>query len=472
MNTITLRRPDDWHVHFRDGAMLRQVRAVDGAAVRARDRDAEPGAAGDHGRGGAGLSRTHPRGAPAGRRVHAADDLLSDRRRRSGRNRARLRGGRLRRGKTLPGARDDALGAWRHRYRPGHAGAGADGRDRHAALDPWRGRPTPRSTSSTARPYSSSASSTRCAAACPNCASCSSMSRPRRRSPMSPPAGPNIAATITAHHLVINRNAIFAGGIRPHLYCLPIAKREKHRRALRRAATSGGRAFFLGTDSAPHAIPTKETACGCAGIFTAPAALEIYAEVFEEEGALDRFEAFASLNGPAFLPAAGQRGPDHIAARGLDRAGAGRRGRSRGHAVPRRRDAALAVAARHGHRAEAFAGSLHGEGFAMSAVMSGARERAAAFCSAIWAARADPDGADGRGVPGRAGRRGRQCRRHGRVRRADDRPRRDRGLGERVSRPEQRRVPDQSVGARPAAACAIPSTRRGCASFSGTGGRR
>ena len=112
--------------------------------------------------------------------------------------------------------------------------------------------------------------------------------------------GPNIAATITAHHLVINRNAIFQGGIRPHLYCLPIAKREKHRRALRRAATGGNPAFFLGTDSAPHALPTKETACGCAGIFTAPAALEIYAEVFEEEGALDRFEAFASLHGPAF----------------------------------------------------------------------------------------------------------------------------------------------------------------------------
>jgi dihydroorotase len=112
--------------------------------------------------------------------------------------------------------------------------------------------------------------------------------------------GPNLAATMTAHHLIINRNAIFQGGIRPHLYCLPIAKREKHRRALRRAATSGNPAFFLGTDSAPHAIPTKETACGCAGIFTAASALELYAEVFEEEGALDRFEAFASLNGAAF----------------------------------------------------------------------------------------------------------------------------------------------------------------------------
>ncbi|HKS88301.1 MAG TPA: dihydroorotase [Stellaceae bacterium] len=112
--------------------------------------------------------------------------------------------------------------------------------------------------------------------------------------------GANLAATITAHHLVITRNDIFRGGIRPHLYCLPIAKRDEHRRALRRAATSGNPAFFLGTDSAPHAQPTKETACGCAGIFTAPAALEIYAEAFEEEGALDRFEAFASLNGPAF----------------------------------------------------------------------------------------------------------------------------------------------------------------------------
>ena len=112
--------------------------------------------------------------------------------------------------------------------------------------------------------------------------------------------GADLAATITGHHLVINRNAIFAGGIRPHLYCLPIAKREKHRRALRRAATSGNPRFFLGTDSAPHPISAKETACGCAGIFTAVCALEVYAEVFEEEGALDRLEAFAALNGPAF----------------------------------------------------------------------------------------------------------------------------------------------------------------------------
>ncbi len=112
--------------------------------------------------------------------------------------------------------------------------------------------------------------------------------------------GENIAATITPQHLHINRNAMFAGGLRPHAYCLPVAKREAHRLALRRAATGGSRKFFLGTDSAPHAVAAKESGCGCAGIFNAPFALESYAQVFEEEGALDKFEAFASENGPRF----------------------------------------------------------------------------------------------------------------------------------------------------------------------------
>lgn len=110
----------------------------------------------------------------------------------------------------------------------------------------------------------------------------------------------NVAATITPQHLHINRNAMLVGGIRPHAYCLPVAKREHHRLALRRAATSGSAKFFLGTDSAPHAREAKESACGCAGIFNAPFALESYLAVFEEEGALDRFEAFASENGPRF----------------------------------------------------------------------------------------------------------------------------------------------------------------------------
>lgn len=113
-------------------------------------------------------------------------------------------------------------------------------------------------------------------------------------------AGSSLAATITPHHLVFNRSHIFEGGIRPHLYCLPIAKREKHRLALRAAATSGSAKFFLGTDSAPHPIGDKETGCGCAGIFNAPHALEVYAQVFEEEGALGRLEAFASEFGAQF----------------------------------------------------------------------------------------------------------------------------------------------------------------------------
>ncbi|RJF84984.1 dihydroorotase [Azospirillum cavernae] len=113
-------------------------------------------------------------------------------------------------------------------------------------------------------------------------------------------ASGRIGATITAHHLLINRSHIFQGGIRPHLYCLPIAKRESHRLALVGAATSGEAPFFLGTDTAPHTVTAKEAACGCAGCFTAANALELYAEAFEDAGALDRLEAFASLNGPRF----------------------------------------------------------------------------------------------------------------------------------------------------------------------------
>ncbi len=113
-------------------------------------------------------------------------------------------------------------------------------------------------------------------------------------------AGANLAATITAHHLLYNRNAIFAGGIQPHYYCLPILKREVHRQALLAAAVSGSGKFFLGTDSAPHARTSKETACGCAGCYTAHAALELYAEAFDSVGALDRLEAFASFNGADF----------------------------------------------------------------------------------------------------------------------------------------------------------------------------
>ena len=132
-----------------------------------------------------------------------------------------------------------------------------------------------------------------------------------------------VAATITPQHLMLNRNALFQGGLRPHAYCLPVVKREEHRLAVRKAAISGSPKFFLGTDSAPHARDAKESACGCAGIFNAPFALEAYAQVFDEEGALDKLEAFASLNGPAFyglpvnqetvtLDRADTQVPDHL----------------------------------------------------------------------------------------------------------------------------------------------------------------
>jgi dihydroorotase len=113
-------------------------------------------------------------------------------------------------------------------------------------------------------------------------------------------AADNIAATITAHHLLYNRNAMLVGGVRPHYYCLPVLKREMHREALIKAATSGSKQFFLGTDSAPHAQHTKENACGCAGCYTAHAAIELYAEAFEAAGALNRLEGFASFYGADF----------------------------------------------------------------------------------------------------------------------------------------------------------------------------
>ncbi|MBI4985993.1 MAG: dihydroorotase [Rhodocyclales bacterium] len=121
-------------------------------------------------------------------------------------------------------------------------------------------------------------------------------------------SGANVAATLTAHHLLLNRNALFAGGIRPHHYCLPVLKRELHRQALLAAAVSGNPKFFLGTDSAPHAQKTKEAACGCAGCYTAHAGIELYAEAFAAAGALDRLEAFAAFHGPAFYGLPRNRG--------------------------------------------------------------------------------------------------------------------------------------------------------------------
>ena len=127
-----------------------------------------------------------------------------------------------------------------------------------------------------------------------------------------------LAATITPQHLHLNRNALFAGGLRPHAYCLPVVKRERHRLAVRAAAVSGSGKFFLGTDSAPHAVGAKESSCGCAGIFNAPAALESYLAVFEEEGAIDRFEGFASEHGARFYGLPLNAGTVTLVRNGLD----------------------------------------------------------------------------------------------------------------------------------------------------------
>src|SRR5271168_2227 len=119
---------------------------------------------------------------------------------------------------------------------------------------------------------------------------------------------PRVAGTITPHHLLINRTSLFQGGLRPHFYCLPVAKRERHRQALRKAATSGEACFFIGTDTAPHVKTAKEAACGCAGVFVGATALQTYVQVFDEENALDRFESFASLNGARFYGLKPNRG--------------------------------------------------------------------------------------------------------------------------------------------------------------------
>ncbi len=136
-----------------------------------------------------------------------------------------------------------------------------------------------------------------------------------------------VAATITAHHLLYNRNDIFQGGIRPHYYCLPILKREQHRQALLAAATSGNPKFFLGTDSAPHPKGAKEHACGCAGCYTALHAMELYAQAFEQAGALDKLEAFASINGPAFYGLPRNSGSVTLQRQSVDATGRVGRGR-------------------------------------------------------------------------------------------------------------------------------------------------
>ena len=310
--TLTIRKPDDWHVHLRDGEMLRRVAPFHGAAVRAGDRDAQSGAADHHRRRRRRLSRTDHRSRRA--RLHAADDLLSDRRSRPRRNRARLRGRRVGRRQALSGRRDHQQRQRRDRHPQHLSGARADGADRHGAMRPRRGdRPGRRRVRPRSGVHRSRAVAPR-RATFRGSGSCSSISRRQKPSQFVTEQRPEHRARPSRRSTcIINRNAIFAGGLRPHAYCLPVAKREQHRLAVRKAATSGSPKFFLGTDSAPHAREAKETACGCAGIFNAPFALESYATVFEEDGALDQLRGVRLLTRGALLRTAGERGHDHAA---------------------------------------------------------------------------------------------------------------------------------------------------------------
>jgi dihydroorotase len=300
VTTLTIRRPDDWHVHLRDGEMLKGVlpytarqfaRAIVMPNLSPPMTDV------------AGVSAYRDRilgGATGGPGLHPADDLLPDRRHRPRRDPARPCVGRVYCRQALSRARYDEQRAWRdisrqyplpvleamqdigmpllvHGEVTDHD---VDIFDREAVF-------IERTMTTLVRDY-------------PALKIVFEHITTAEAVDFVTASGPNIGATITPQHLHINRNAMFVGGIRPHAYCLPVAKREKHRLALRKAAVSGNPKFFLGTDSAPHAVSAKESACGCAGIFNAPYAIESYALVFDEEGALEKLEGFASEFGPRF----------------------------------------------------------------------------------------------------------------------------------------------------------------------------
>jgi dihydroorotase len=299
MDRLTLTRPDDWHLHLRDGDMLAAVLAGHGPPLRPGHRHAQPEAAGAHGGGGRRLPGTHP-GRPAGR--HGFDPLmtlyLTD--------------------NTDPGeiAKARASGFVQAvKYYPAGATTNSDSgvtdiRKVDAVLEAMQEAGLPlllhgEVTDPEVDVFDREAVFIDRVLApllqrLPRLKVVLEHITTRQAADFVAAAPANVAATVTAHHLLYNRNAMFQGGMRPHYYCLPVLKREIHRRALVEVATGGNPKFFLGTDSAPHAKAAKESACGCAGIYTAHAALELYAEAFEAAGALDRLEAFASFHGPDF----------------------------------------------------------------------------------------------------------------------------------------------------------------------------
>ena len=274
--TLTIRRPDDWHVHLRDGEMLKAVApytARQFARAIVMPNLAPPittvEAARDY------RERILEAAAPGFTPLmtcYLTDETDPDEIARG------LRGRRLGRGQALSGGRDHQQRQRRHRHPQHLSGAGADGEDRHGAVRPRRGdrpgRRRVRPRGGVHRPGPDAASS----ATFPGLKIVFEHITTADAVDFVEGGGPTSRATVTPQHLIINRNAMFAGGLRPHAYCLPVAKREEHRLAVRKAAISGSPKFFLGTDSAPHARDAKEIACGCAGIFNAPFALESYAD--------------------------------------------------------------------------------------------------------------------------------------------------------------------------------------------------
>ena len=296
---LTIVRPDDWHLHVRDGAALRAVvphsarqfgRAIVMPNLRPPVVTVEQALA----------YRDRVLAAvPEGVAFEPLDDALPHRRDAAGRDAPGARG---RRGRdqalSRPGRRPTATPASpicaRSRRRSPQP------RRKASSCSSTARSPIPTSTCSIARRSSSSATCSRCGATFPGLKIVLEHITTSEGAQYVAEAGAHTAATITAHHLLYNRNAIFSGGLRPHYYCLPVLKRERHRLALVAAATSGSGRFFLGTDSAPHPAALKEHASGCAGCYTAFSALELYAEAFEAAGALDQLEQFASRAGPAF----------------------------------------------------------------------------------------------------------------------------------------------------------------------------
>ena len=306
--TLTIARPDDWHLHLRDGPELAAVlpataRAFARAVVMPNLKPPVTTVA------SAAAYRDRIRAAlPAGADFEPLMTLyLTDATTPAEIDRV-ADSGFVVGVKCYPAGSDDAFRCRRHFARRAARRPSRAWRSATSSSSSTAKRPATTSIPTTARASSSSASSRRSSARHPRLRIVLEHVTTRAGAEFVRAAGPRVAATLTPQHLLLNRGAMFRGGLRPHLYCLPVLKRERDREALLEAATSDDPRFFLGTDSAPHAQGAKESSCGCAGVYSAPVAIELYARAFEQAGRLDRLESFASLRGADFYGLPRNRG--------------------------------------------------------------------------------------------------------------------------------------------------------------------